>query len=64
MRNFRLSKRVNRDETSVIPMIGPSSFQEALADLDEAEREFEAGEGLSMGSVVQEIRERYKVYAY
>lgn len=64
MRNFRLSRRTNRDETSAMPFIGPASLQEALADLDEAEREFEAGEGLSMDAVVQEIRERYKVYAY
>ena len=53
--------RTNNDDNW--PIIGPSSLDEALLELDEAERQIEAGEGLPWESVLEEIKERY-VYAH
>jgi hypothetical protein len=47
-----------------VPILGPSTWEEAIADLDESEREFEAGECIPWENVVGEIKERYKSYAY
>ncbi len=47
-----------------IPIVGPSSWEEAMADLDESEREFETGKCIPWENVLGEIKERYKSYAY
>ena len=46
------------------PILGPSTWEEALADLDESEREFEEGKCVPWENVMEEIKERYKSYAY
>ena len=51
-------------DENAIPIIGPATWEEAMTDLDEAEKEFDAGKGIPWESVVREIRERYHSYAY
>ena len=47
-----------------IPIIDSSTWEEAMADLDESEREFETGKCIPWESVLGEIKERYRSYAY
>lgn len=47
-----------------VPILGPSTWEEAMNDLDTAEKEFEAGEGIPWENVVSEIKERYRHHAY
>ena len=54
----------NETEAVDIPVIGPSNWEEAMADLDESEEEFKAGECIPWENVMEEIKERYKSYAY
>ncbi len=44
--------------------IGSSTWEEAMADLDESEEEFKAGKCIPWEDVMEEIKERYKSYAY
>ena len=46
------------------PILGPLTWDEDMSDLDEAERELESGEGIPFSAVLQEIKQRYEVYAY
>ena len=46
-----------------VPIVGPSTWEEALADLDESEKEFEAGKCIPWENVMGEIKERYQSYA-
>ena len=54
----------NETETVDIPVLGPSTWEEAMADLDESEEEFKAGKCIPWEDVMEEIKERYKSYAY
>lgn len=54
----------NETEVVDIPIMGPSTWEDALADLDVSEKEFEAGECIPWENVMEEIKERYKSYAY
>ena len=47
-----------------VPVLGPSTWEEAMNDLDASEKEFEAGECIPWKNVVSEIKERYRHHAY
>ena len=51
MRNYRLSKQ-KRDTEASMPIIGPSSFEEAMERIDHGIQEMEAGKGYSWESVL------------
>lgn len=46
-----------------LPIGGPSSLAEALADIEESERSIEAGQGTSWEDVKQMLAERTFSYA-
>lgn len=54
----------NEKKVCAAPVLGPSTWEEAMGDLDVSEREFEAGECVCWESVVSELKERYRHYAY
>ncbi len=45
-----------------LPIGGPSTFEEAIADIEDSERSIDAGEGYSWESVKEMLSE--KVYGY
>ena len=53
----------NRTELKDVPVLGPSTLEAAMDDLDQSEREFEAGESIPWDKVMGEIKERYTSYA-
>ena len=57
-------KRYAVDEHLDEPFLGPSTWDVAMADLDESEKEFEAGKCIPWENVMSEIKERYRHYAY
>ena len=48
----------------VLPILGPSTLGEAIADIEESEKEFDAGKCLPWEDVMSEMKERYHLYAY
>jgi len=54
----------NEVEEQTLPVLGPATWEEAISDLEESEREVEAGECIPWDEVMSEIKERYKDYAY
>lgn len=62
MRNFRLSKQ-KRDAEAFMPIIGPSSYEEAMERIDHGIQEMESGEGYSWESVKAELLQSEEVYA-
>ena len=48
----------------MLPVLGPSTVGEAIADIEESEKEFEAGKCLPWEDVMSEIKGRYHLYAY
>jgi len=62
MRNYRLSKQ-KRDTEASMPIIGPSSFEEAMERIDHGIQEMEAGKGYSWESVKAELLQTEEVYA-
>ena len=47
----------------VVPVLGPSTWEEAMDDLDVSEKEFDAGKCIPWDDVMSDIKERYKSYA-
>ena len=54
----------NDADNFMLPVLGPSTVGEAIADIEESEKEFEAGKCLPWEDVMSEIKERYHLYAY
>lgn len=48
----------NETEAVDIPIMGPSTWEEAMTDLDASEKEFEAGECIPWKNMMEEIKER------
>ena len=46
-----------------LPIAGPSSLEEALADIEDSERNIEVGQGTSWNVVKQMLAERIYSYA-
>ena len=63
MRNLRLSKRVHKDTSSAMPVIGPRSYEEAMARIDSGIVEMENGGGYSWEAVRAELLQSEEVYA-
>ena len=56
--------RCTIEEQFDAPILGPSTWEEAMDDLDESEKEFDAGKCIPWDDVVSEIKGRYRVYAH
>jgi hypothetical protein len=52
------------EEQLDVPILGPSTWKEAMDDLDESEKEFEAGKCIPWDDVMSEIKDRYRHYAH
>ncbi len=63
MRNYRLSKQVNKDTTSSMPIIGPSSYEEAMERIENGILEMGNGGGYSWDEVKAELFQPEGVYA-
>ena len=62
MRNYRLSKQ-KRDTVASMPIIGPSSMEEAMERIDHGIQEMESGQGYSWDSVKAELLQTEEIYA-
>ena len=62
MRNYRLSKQ-KRDTVVSMPIIGPSSMEEAMERIDHGIQEMESGQGYSWDSVKAELLQTEEIYA-
>jgi hypothetical protein len=49
------------EEQFDVPMLGPSTWKEAMDDLDESEKEFDAGKCIPWEDVMSEIKDRYRL---
>ena len=56
--------RYTIEEQFDAPILGPSSWEEAMDDLDESEKEFDAGKCIPWDDVMSEIKDRYRLYAH
>ena len=54
----------NRTELKDVPVLGPSTWEAALDDLDQSEREYEAGESIPWNKVMGEIKRNYGIHIY
>lgn len=52
------------EEKYDVPILGPSTWKEAMDDLDESEKEFETGKCIPWSDVMSEIKDRYTLYAH
>ena len=59
-----LAARYAVEEQFDVPMLGPSTWKEAMDDLDESEKEFDAGKCIPWEDVMSEIKDRYRLYAH
>ena len=48
------------EEQFDVPVLGPSTWKEAMDDLDESEKEFDAGKCIPWEDVMSEIKDRYR----
>ena len=55
MRNYRLSKQTNKGVAAAMPVIGPSSYEEAMERIDNGIVEMENGGGYSWEEVKAEL---------
>lgn len=64
MRNYRLSSRtkVERELLASLPLAGPTSYEEAIARIEEAEREMDANEGVAWEDVMSEAMQKVNNY--
>ena len=58
-----VAARYKTEEQLDMPILGPSTWDEAMDDLDESEKEFEAGKCIPWDDVMSEIKDRYRLYA-
>lgn len=63
MRNYRLSKQGKKDAAKSMPIIGPASYEEAMARIDSGILEMENGGGYSWEEVKAELLQAEEVYA-
>lgn len=54
----------NRTELVDVPVLEPSTWEAAMDDLDQSEREFEAGENILWDKVMREIKRNYGIHIY
>lgn len=52
------------DNDVSMPVMIPASYEEALADIDQSEREFREGRGIAWESVKLMIEDRIRNYAH
>ena len=52
------------DRGASMPVMIPASYEEALADIDQSEREFREGRGIAWESVKMMIEDRIRNYAH
>lgn len=51
---------LSSEEQFDVPVLGPSTWKEAMDDLDESEKEFDAGKCIPWENVMSEIKDRYR----
>ena len=59
MRNFRLSSRAQAEKNvlSAIPHSGPATYEEAIARIEESERDIDDNGGFAWEEVMSETRD-------
>ena len=65
MRNFRLTSysKNEKELMNSMPLTGPSTYEEAVTRIEQAEREMDADDGASWEEVLSEAKDKVNNYA-